>query len=51
MTAWEGVTFGKASGAYAGRVVKLDLSSKGLTGEVPAALGAGAYTRPHFGST
>ena len=39
-TAWTGVTFGKAGGAHAGRVLRIILSAKGLTGEVPAALGA-----------
>jgi hypothetical protein len=35
---WQGVTFG-AHGAAAGRVVKIHLWRKGLTGSVPAALG------------
>jgi leucine-rich repeat protein SHOC2 len=40
VTAWEGVTFGKAGGAKAGRVVEIQLYKKGLTGDVPVALGA-----------
>ena len=39
VTAWRGVTFGEAGGAHAGRVVKILLMGKGLTGDVPAALG------------
>ena len=39
VTAWAGVTFGEAGGADAGRVVQIKLEEKGLTGEVPAALG------------
>ena len=39
VAAWEGVRFGEAGGADAGRVVKLDLNRRGLTGDVPAALG------------
>ena len=38
MTAWEGVTVGKAGGADAGRVVMLELPGKGLTGGLPAEL-------------
>ena len=40
MNTWQGVTFGAAGGADAGRVVRIKVSAKGLTGEVPAALGA-----------
>jgi hypothetical protein len=39
VTAWEGVTFGMAGGAGVGRVVKINLHFKGLTGDLPAALG------------
>ena len=39
VTEWEGVTFGEAGGADAGRVVGIDFENKGLTGDVPAALG------------
>ena len=39
MTAWKGVKFGKAGGAHAGRVVKIMLHDKRLTGDLPAALG------------
>ena len=39
VTAWEGVTFGEAGGAHAGRVVEIMLEDKGVTGDVPAALG------------
>ena len=38
MTTWEGVTFGEAGGADAGRVVMIRLQDKGLTGDLPAAL-------------
>jgi hypothetical protein len=36
---WEGVTFGEGEDGAAGRVVKIVLQRKGLTGAVPAALG------------
>ena len=39
VTAWAGLTFGKAIRAHLGRVVKIWLFRKGLTGDVPAALG------------
>jgi len=39
VTAWQGVTFGEAGDADAGRVVSIRLGRKGLTGDVPAALG------------
>ena len=39
MTAWEGVRFGEAGSADAGRVVKLYHVSTGLTGVVPAVIG------------
>ena len=42
MPTWEGVTFGEAGeagGADAGRVVRIILDGKGLTGSVPAAIG------------
>ena len=39
VTEWEGVTFNEAGGADVGRVVKIWLFRKGLTGDVPAALG------------
>jgi len=37
---WKGVTFGEAGGAHAGRVVEIDLVRTGVTGDVPAELGA-----------
>jgi len=44
VTAWAGLKFGgdprEEGGAHAGRVVRITLPDKGLTGEVPAALGA-----------
>jgi len=39
VTAWEGVTFGEAGGADAGRVVMIGVFYEGLTGELPAAFG------------
>ena len=39
VTAWEGLGFGEAGGADAGRVVEASISLKGLSGDVPAALG------------
>ena len=39
VTEWRGVRFGEAGGADAGRVVAMDLGGRGLSGNVPAALG------------
>ena len=39
VTGWRGVTFGRAGSAHAGRVLEIYLDGKGLTGDVPAALG------------
>ena len=39
VTAWQGLTFGEAGGANAGRVVKIELMEKRLTGDMPAELG------------
>jgi len=39
VTAWEGVKFGEAGDADAGRVVMISIQVKGLTGDLPAALG------------
>ena len=39
VTAWKGVTFGEAGGASGRRVVRIALEKRGLTGDVPAALG------------
>jgi leucine-rich repeat protein SHOC2 len=39
VTAWAGVTFGKAGGASAGRVVQIAMKGEGLTGDLPAELG------------
>ena len=39
VTAWQGVMFGEAGGADAGRVVMIDLFGLNLTGDVPADIG------------
>jgi len=39
VTAWEWLGFGEAGGADAGRVVEVSISLRGLSGDVPAAVG------------